>query len=36
VYTKTWTSPGTHSLKVVVQSTKNRPRFDVDAFVIVP
>jgi subtilisin family serine protease len=36
VYAKTWTSPGPHSLKVVVQSTKNRPRFDVDAFVIVP
>ncbi|HYO43852.1 MAG TPA: S8 family serine peptidase [Candidatus Limnocylindrales bacterium] len=36
VYTKSWTNPGQHSLKVVVQSTKNRPRFEVDAFVIVP
>ena len=36
VYTRSWSSAGAHSLKIVVQSTKNRPRFDVDAFVIVP
>jgi hypothetical protein len=35
VYAKRWSSSGHHSLKIVVQGTKHRPRFDVDAFVIV-
>jgi subtilisin family serine protease len=35
VYTRTWSNSGPHSLKVVHEGTKGRPRFDVDAFVIV-
>ena len=36
VFTRTWTTSRAHTLKVIVAGTKNRPRFDVDAFVIVP
>ncbi len=36
VYTKTWSTSGRHSLRVVVLGTKGHPRFDVDAFVVIP
>ncbi len=36
VFTRTWTTPGTHTLRVVVAGTSGRPRVDVDAFIIVP
>jgi len=34
VFTRTWATSKAHTLKVIVSGTKNRPRFDVDAFVI--
>jgi len=33
-YTKTWSSSGTHKIKVVVVGTSGRPRIDVDAFAV--
>ncbi len=36
VFTRTWTTTRAHTLKVIVAGTRNRPRFDVDAFVVVP
>ncbi len=36
VYAKSWSSPGPHTLKLVVQGTKHRSRVDVDAFIVVP
>lgn len=34
IYQASWTSPGTHSLKIVVVGTSGHPRIDVDAFVV--
>jgi hypothetical protein len=36
VFTRSWATSGRHTIKVVVQAPAHRPRFDVDAFVIVP
>ena len=34
VYTKTWDTVGTHSIRVYVLGTRGRPRVDIDAFLI--
>lgn len=36
VFTRTWRTPGPHTIKVVVRGTAHRPRVDVDAFIVVP
>jgi subtilisin len=36
VFTRSWATDGPHTVRVVVLGTADRPRVDVDAFVIVP
>jgi subtilisin family serine protease len=36
IFARNWTTPGAHSVSVVVLGTSGRPRVEVDAFVIVP
>jgi hypothetical protein len=32
VFAKSWSSSGTHTIRIVVVGTPNRPRIDIDAF----
>jgi hypothetical protein len=32
VFAKSWSSSGTHTIRIVVLGTPNRPRVDIDAF----
>ena len=34
VFNKTFSTPGLHTIKVVVAGTRGRPRVDVDAFLL--
>ena len=34
VYQFSWSSPGTHKVKIVVSGTAHHPRVDLDAFVV--
>jgi hypothetical protein len=35
VWTKTWASAGTHTVKIVVVGTSGRPRLDIDAMAVI-
>ena len=34
VFSRTWSTAGTHTMRIKVLGTVNRPRIDVDAFLI--